>query len=100
MIFEVKFNVFFNFIAVSATQINFKYPEHPEQVVDPNRPAPIPTHEDELQNQLAAQLNLPSLSAAGNVAGTSMPSAKAAEPAQTFGAQTKMFAQQLTRKYF
>lgn len=89
---------FYSFL-VSATQINFKYPEHPEQVADPNKPAPVPTHEDELQNQLAAQLNLPSLSNAGNVAGTSIPSAKAAEPGLTFGAQTKMFAQQLTRKY-
>lgn len=78
---------------ISATQINFKYPEHPEEMEFQTKVGePIMTKEDEMQNQLAAQLGIPSL--AGGAGSASMPATKPAQP--TLGAQTKMFAQRLT----
>lgn len=76
---------------LAATQINFKYPEHPEEMEFQEKPSEILTKEDEMQNQLATQLGIPSLATAG---GASLPQQKAPPP--SLGAQTKMFAQRLT----
>lgn len=78
---------------IAATQITFKYPEHPEEMEFQVKPAePVMTKEDEMQSQLAAQLGIPSLG--GGAGSAAVPGAKAAPP--TLGAQTKMFAQRLT----
>ncbi|CAO1421849.1 unnamed protein product [Diamesa hyperborea] len=79
---------------ITATQITFKYPDHSEDIEFQNKPKAIPTHEDEMQNQLAAQLNLPSLATGG--AGSSSAPAPKPQQAESLGAQTKMFAQKLT----
>lgn len=80
---------------LAATQIKFKYPEQPEELEFQDKPTdPVMTHEDELQNQLAAQLGIPSL--ATGPAGASLQTAAKPHPAPSFGAQTKMFAQRLT----
>lgn len=79
---------------IAATQINFKYPEHPEEMEFKVKTGePVMTKEDEMQNQLAAQLGIPSL--AGGAGSASVP-APAASAQQSLGAQTKMFAQRLT----
>jgi MFS family permease len=78
---------------IAATQINFKYPEHPEEMEFQAKVAdPVMTKEDEMQNQLAAQLGIPSLG--GGAGSAAVPSSKPAQP--SLGAQTKMFAQRLT----
>lgn len=79
---------------IAATQINFKYPETSEELEFQEKLAnPVLTREDEMQNQLATQLGIPSLAG-----GASLPSssAKTPQPSQSLGAQTKMFAQRLT----
>lgn len=45
---------------ISATQINFKYEEIPEDTPTQKAPPPM-TYEDQMQAQLAEQLQLPSL---------------------------------------
>lgn len=79
---------------ISATQITFKYPENNEELEFQEKTAdPVLTREDEMQNQLATQLGIPSL------AGGSLPtssSTKSKTPQPSLGAQTKMFAQRLT----
>lgn len=95
------FSVLMGAALISASQINFKYPEYEEpQHEMGNKDNVIPSREDELQNQLAAQLNLPSLAVGpgGGIAGSAIPQQKPPEPAISLGAQTKMFAQQLTRE--
>ena len=77
---------------IAATQITFKYPEHPEQFGLQEKAGPVMTKEDEMQNQLAAQLGIPSL--AGGAGAAALPAEQAAQ--LTLGAQTKMFAQRLT----
>lgn len=97
---EKNYSICFATFAVSmtaallaATQINFKYPEHPEEMEFQEKAGePIMTKEDEMQNQLAAQLGIPSL--AGGAGSAAMPAVK--PPPPTLGAQTKMFAQRLT----
>lgn len=80
---------------LAATQINFKYPEHPDGMEFEEKPADaVLTREDEMQNQLATQLGIPSLAASGG--GVALPTAKQPQPPQSLGAQTKMFAQRLT----
>lgn len=80
---------------IAATQINFKYPETTDEMEFQEKPAdPVMTREDEMQNQLATQLGIPSLASSG---GASLSSAqKPAAPPPSLGAQTKMFAQRLT----
>jgi hypothetical protein len=95
------FSVLMGCALMSASQINFKYPDYAEP--DPEggvKSDAVPSREDELQNQLAAQLNLPSLAVGpgGSAAGTAIPTAKPAEPQPSLKTQTKMFAQQLTRE--
>lgn len=78
---------------IAATQINFKYPEHPEELeFKETVSGPVMTKEDEMQNQLAAQLGIPSL--AGGAGSSALPAGKLEQP--SLGAQTKMFAQRLT----
>lgn len=78
---------------LAATQISFKYPEQPDGMEFKEKLGePIMTKEDEMQNQLAAQLGIPSL--AGGAGSSSVPAAPQAQP--SLGAQTKMFAQRLT----
>lgn len=75
----------------AATQINFKYPDQSEEIEFQNN-APSMTKEDEMQNELATQLGIPSL--AGGAGSSQIPSQRVPQP--TLGAQTKMFAQRLT----
>ena len=80
------FSVLMGAALISATQINFKYDfeeAEPEPVVTVDARH---TEEDEMQNQLAAQLNLPSLASSNN------PQGGLKAPAD-LGAQTKIFAQ-------
>lgn len=78
---------------IAATQINFKYPEHPDGMEFQEKAnVPVITKEDEMQNQLAAQLGIPSL--AGGAGSSAMPAPIPAQP--SLGAQTKMFAKRLT----
>lgn len=79
------FSVLMGAALLTATQINFKY-DFEEYVDSAKVDAPqAPTYEDEMQNQLAAQLQLPSLAvgAGGN----------GAPVGPALGAQTKIFAQ-------
>lgn len=77
------FSVLMGAALITATQINFKYDF--EEVVEPTDKLTQPmTREDELQNELAEQLQLPSLAAP--IGGT-------LGPQPVLGAQTKMFAQ-------
>jgi MFS_1 like family len=77
---------------IAATQINFKYPEQTEEMEFQEKPVEQTlTQEDVMQNQLAAQLGIPSLASSG---GAALPTAK--PPPPTLGAQTRMFAQRLT----
>lgn len=79
---------------IAATQINFKYPERSEEMEFQEKARdPVMTKEDEMQNQLAAQLGIPSLALGVGSAAVQVPVAK---PDQTIGAQTKIFAQRLT----
>ncbi|XP_034235369.1 major facilitator superfamily domain-containing protein 6 isoform X2 [Thrips palmi] len=56
------FSVLMGAALIVATQINFKYESHSEQpVVEQAKPPQEPTREEYLQQQLAQQLNLPSL---------------------------------------
>ncbi len=80
---------------IAATQINFKYPETTEEMEFQEKSAdPVMTREDEMQNQLATQLGIPSLAGSG-VSGTAIPTTQN-KPPPSLGAQTKMFAQRLT----
>lgn len=84
------FSVLMGAAFMTATQINFKYEEIEERLdaVD-NSAEQKPTYEDEMTNQLAEQLQLPSLASGPRPVGA--PSAFPPQPA--LGAQTKMFAQ-------
>lgn len=75
------FSVLMGAALLTATQITFKYDF--EQHVEPEKGEPKLTYEDEMQNQLAAQLQLPSL--ATQAGGPNV--------APALGAQTKIFAQ-------
>lgn len=78
---------------IAASQISFRYPEHKDEMeFQTNSQGPVMSKEDEMQNDLATQLGIPSL--AGGAGSASVPSYKAAPP--SFGTQTKMFAQRLT----
>lgn len=83
------FSVLMTCAIVTATQITFKYDfsepdQKPTDNIDMSRNA-----EDEIQNQLAAQLNLPSLAVGSGGASSGMTSLN--QP--NIGAQSKMFAQ-------
>uniref|UniRef100_A0A1B0GL19 Major facilitator superfamily associated domain-containing protein n=2 Tax=Lutzomyia longipalpis TaxID=7200 RepID=A0A1B0GL19_LUTLO len=79
------FSVLMGAALLTATQINFKY-DYEEPTATEEAPGEVkPSYEDEMQNQLAAQLQLPSLAAPTKPAGSSLTS--------DLGAQTKMFAQ-------
>lgn len=53
------FSVLMGAALITATQINFKYDDLPEPVVE--KPTIAASHEETLQNQLAQQLGLPNL---------------------------------------
>uniref|UniRef100_A0A1B0CTQ3 Major facilitator superfamily associated domain-containing protein n=2 Tax=Lutzomyia longipalpis TaxID=7200 RepID=A0A1B0CTQ3_LUTLO len=79
------FSVLMGAALLTATQINFKY-DYEEPTATEEAPGEVkPSYEDEMQNQLAAQLQLPSLAAPTKPAGSSLTS--------DLGAQTKTFAQ-------
>lgn len=80
------FSVLMGAALITATQITFKYDDQIDTIDQTDKSAePKSTYEDELQNQLAEQLQLPSLAA--NPRDNFLPQ----QPA--LGAQTKMFAQ-------
>ncbi|GAB0090130.1 major facilitator superfamily domain-containing protein 6-A [Sergentomyia squamirostris] len=79
------FSVLMGAALITATQINFKYDYEEAQSTAEAPGEAKPSAEDEMQNQLAAQLQLPSLAAPTKPAGSSLTS--------DLGAQTKMFAQ-------
>lgn len=82
------FSVLMGAALLTATQINFKYDESGD-AVDPaaeKDPEAKPSYEDEMQNQLAEQLQLPSLAAGPR-------ESVGHQPPPALGAQTKMFAQ-------
>lgn len=80
------FSVLMGAAFLTATQINFKYGETVESGDDDveKNADPKPTYEDELQNQLAEQLQLPSLAAGPR---------ETLPPQPPLGGQSKMFAQ-------
>ncbi|EDS36875.1 conserved hypothetical protein [Culex quinquefasciatus] len=80
------FSVLMGAALISATQINFKYDFSEPQEPQTEKVTTEPTHEEQMQNQLAEQLQLPALAASSGMA-------SAAPPPQALGAQTKMFAQ-------
>ncbi|XP_058062067.1 major facilitator superfamily domain-containing protein 6 [Anopheles bellator] len=82
------FSVLMGAALISATQIHFKYDysEAQEQPQAEKVPQEL-TREEQMQAQLAQQLQLPSLAASGGGM------ASAAPPPAALGAQTKMFAQ-------
>lgn len=55
------FSVLMGAALITATQINFKYEEYPEDVPAKKEEEPAMTYEDKMQAQLAQQLHLPSL---------------------------------------
>lgn len=80
------FSVLMGAAWITATQINFKYDETAVGADDPEKNVEQkPTYEDELQNQLAEQLQLPSLAAG--------PREPQAPQQPALGGQSKMFAQ-------
>lgn len=84
------FSVLMGAAFMTATQINFKYEEIEERVEAVDSSAEQkPTYEDEMTNQLAEQLQLPSLASGPRPVGA----ASAFPPPPALGAQTKMFAQ-------
>lgn len=87
------FSVLMGAALLTATQINFKYDESEEQYDETDKTVEQkPSYEDEMQNQLAEQLQLPSLAAGPRTTSTSgLPQPPLSQPA--LGAQTKMFAQ-------
>lgn len=88
------FSVLMGAALLTATQINFKYEEIEEQYDETDKSAEQkPSYEDEMQNQLAEQLQLPSLAAGPRTAssGIGLQAPPIQQPA--LGAQTKMFAQ-------
>lgn len=58
------FSVLMGAALITATQINFKYEEHPEPD-EMMKPVQTATKEDYMQRELAQQLNLPSLAPQG-----------------------------------
>ncbi|XP_061398696.1 major facilitator superfamily domain-containing protein 6 [Musca vetustissima] len=87
------FTVLMTCAIISATKITFKYdpielePQVQQDVIDPNKKA-----EEESMNQLAAQLNLPSLAVGGGSSGVTT-GTTAAGPTPSMGAESKIFAQ-------
>uniref|UniRef100_A0A6B2EE17 Putative transporter n=1 Tax=Phlebotomus kandelakii TaxID=1109342 RepID=A0A6B2EE17_9DIPT len=80
------FSVLMGAALLTATQITFKYDyEEPSGTTEPQTEVK-PSIEDEMQNQLAAQLQLPSLAAPTKPSSGSLLTSD-------MGAQTKMFAQ-------
>lgn len=55
------FSVLMGAALITATQINFKYDEMPEELPPKKEEQPVMTYEDKMQAQLAEQLQLPSL---------------------------------------
>lgn len=55
------FSVLMGAALISATQINFKYEDAPVEESEPQKAPTQMTYEDQMQAQLAAQLQLPSL---------------------------------------
>lgn len=55
------FSVLMAAALITATQINFKYQEHPDEEAPVQKAPQEMTHEDQMQAQLAEQLQLPSL---------------------------------------
>lgn len=88
------FSVLMGAALLTATQINFKYDESDEIYQLEKNTDEKPSYEDEIQNQLAEQLQLPSLAAVprGIAPGHGAP-AQNVQPPPALGAQTKMFAQ-------
>lgn len=88
------FTVLMSCAIISATRITFKYDpieldtQNQQDVIDPNKKA-----EEESMNQLAAQLNLPSLAVAGSSSGTTGTVTGGVGPTPNIGAESKMFAQ-------
>lgn len=79
------FSVLMGAALISATQINFKYEEPPVEETETQKPQTQMTYEDQLQAQLAAQLQLPSL--ADTTAPTEVKTVKTSE--EKVGAQTR-----------
>ncbi|XP_013119445.2 major facilitator superfamily domain-containing protein 6 [Stomoxys calcitrans] len=88
------FTVLMTCAIISATKITFKYEpldlevQQQQNVIDPNKKA-----EDESMNQLAAQLNLPSLAVAGSSGAETGAASGMGGPTPNIGAESKMFAQ-------
>ncbi|KAI5747651.1 hypothetical protein M8J77_017023 [Diaphorina citri] len=83
------FSVLMGAALITATQINFKYEEHPEPD-EMLKPVQTATKEDYMQRELAQQLNLPSL--APHDLPPQDPNYVNAPPPPSLG-ETKMFAQ-------
>lgn len=88
------FSVLMGAAFMTATQINFKYEEVEEQSAPVDAAADQkPSYEDEMSNQLAEQLQLPSL-ASGRTGTSGGGAGGFLQPQQPqLGAQTKIFAQ-------
>ncbi|KAL1460577.1 hypothetical protein WDU94_012553 [Cyamophila willieti] len=84
------FSVLMGAALITATQINFKYEELPEQDEMLGKPQQTATKEDYMQQQLAQQLNLPSLAPQG-LPPQDPNFAVNGPPAPSLG-ETKMFA--------
>lgn len=95
------FTVLMTCAIISASRITFKYDnldleqEQPQNIIDPNKKA-----EEESMNQLAAQLNLPSLAVGSSSSGAGAAAASGAGfgagssgATPQIGAESKMFAQ-------
>lgn len=86
------FSVLMGAAFMTATQINFKYEEIEERVEQVDNAADQkPSYEDEMANQLAEQLQLPSL--ASGPRSTTVRTTTIPPPQPALGAQTKVFAQ-------
>ncbi|XP_055638815.1 major facilitator superfamily domain-containing protein 6 isoform X2 [Toxorhynchites rutilus septentrionalis] len=78
------FSVLMGAALISATQITFKYDYSEPKEPQVEKVAQEPTREEQMQNQLAEQLQLPALATGNDPSAT---------PAPQLGAQTKIFAQ-------
>lgn len=87
------FSVLMGAAFLTATQINFKYGEYEDSTQQVEQPTDQKTsYEDEMSNQLAEQLQLPSLASVPRTQGSG--NSEIPTPAQApLGAQTKIFAQ-------
>lgn len=88
------FSVLMGAAFMTATQINFKYEEIEEQAAPADSAAEQkPSYEDEMSNQLAEQLQLPSLASGRTGTGGGGTAGFLQPPQPQLGAQTKIFAQ-------